>query len=128
MSISTFAPIGGPIVIEARATGPRRSRDLRLIVDTGATGTMIHLPVLIALGFDPAQDGRPVQITTASGVELGFKIRLTRLFALGQNRLNFPVIAHTLPATATVDGLLGLDFFQGHILTLDFQVGSITLT
>ena len=49
------------------------------------------------------------------------------MFTLGQNRTGFPVIAHTLPDTTMVDGLLGLDFFQGHILTLDFQVGSITL-
>lgn len=125
MSVIPFTPIGGPIVIEARATGPNRSRDLRLIVDTGATGTMIHLPVLLALGFDPARDGRPVQITTASAVEVGFRVSLTRLFALGQNRIGFPVIAHTLPATATVDGLLGLDFLQGHILTVDFREGTI---
>ena len=113
--------------MEARATGPHQSRDLRLVLDTGATSTMIHLPVLLTLGFDPDRDGRPVRITTASSVEPATRIILTRMFTLGQNRIGFPVIAHTLPDTTLVDGLLGLDFFQGHILTLDFQVGSITL-
>ena len=88
---------------------------------------MINLPILRILGFDPDRDGRPVRVTTASSVELATKVTLTRLFALGQNRIGFPVVAHTLPDNAMVDGLLGLDFFQGHILTLDFQVGSITL-
>ena len=127
MSQTAFAPIGGPIVLQARATGPSRSRDLRLILDTGATSTLIHLPVLITLGFDPDRDGRPVRVTTASSVELATKLTLTRLFALGQNRIGFPVIAHTLPDGATVDGLLGLDFLRGHILTLDFRAGSISL-
>ncbi len=127
MSAIFFRPIGGPIIVEARATGPKRSRDLRLILDTGATSTLIHLPYLIDLGFDPQRDGRPVQITTASAVELATKVMPTRLFALGQNRIGFPVIAHTLPDDAPVDGLLGLDFFRGHVLTLDFRAGSITL-
>ncbi len=127
MSVISFTPKGGPIVVEARATGPHQSRDLRLILDTGATSTLIHLPVLLALGFHPDRDGRPVQITTANSVQSATRITLTRLFALGQNRIGFPVVAHTLPSGAKVDGLLGLDFFQGHILMLDFQVGSISL-
>jgi hypothetical protein len=47
---------------------------------------------------------------------------------LGQERQNFTVIAYTLPPTATIDGLLGLDFFRNHVLTIDFQNGEITLT
>ena len=127
MNVIPFTPVGGPIIVMARATGPNCSLDLRLLLDTGATGTMIGLSALLALGFDPDRDGRPVRIITASAVEQATKVTLTRLFALGQNRIGFPVVAHTLPAGATVDGLLGLDFFQGRILTLDFQAGSITL-
>ena len=32
-----------------------------------------------------------------------------------------------IPADAGVDGLLGLDFLRGHVLTLDFRGGIITL-
>ncbi len=42
--------------------------------------------------------------------------------------LSGKVLCHTLPPSATVDGLLGLDFFRGHQLTVDFQTGQITLT
>jgi hypothetical protein len=44
---------------------------------------------------------------------------------LGQIRILFPVVAHTLPPTTSVDGLLGLDFFRGLELTLDFRAGQI---
>ena len=127
MNVTSFAPLGGPIIVEARATGPSLSRNLRLMLDTGATSTLIHLPVLITLGFDPERDGQTVQITTASSLERASKITLTRLFALGQNRIGFAVVAHSLPDDAPVDGLLGLDFFRGHVLTLDFRAGSIAL-
>ena len=50
-----------------------------------------------------------------------------RLEALGQVRANFSVISHTLPPTAAIDGVLGLDFFRNHVLTLDFQRGVIAL-
>jgi len=128
VSITPFAPIRGPIIVEARATGPVQSADLRLLLDTGATSTMIRSRILLGLGYDLDRDGRPVRITTVNSVEVGVKVPLTRLFALGRNRIGFPVVAHTLPPDAKIDGLLGLDFFQGHILSLDFQVGSITLT
>ena len=50
-----------------------------------------------------------------------------KISTLGQNRLNFPVLAHNLPATSKVDGLLGLDFFRDLSLTIDFRAGMIEL-
>jgi hypothetical protein len=67
-------------------------------------------------------------MTTASGVVFVSRIPLLKISALGHDRLGFPVLCHTLPPNASVDGLLGLDFFRGHVLMLDFQKGQITLT
>jgi hypothetical protein len=52
---------------------------------------------------------------------------LQRLTALGQERFGFPVLGHTLPPSAGVDGLLGLDFFRGLCLTIDFRAGQLHL-
>lgn len=52
---------------------------------------------------------------------------LSRIRALGQERVEFAVLGHTLPPSAGVDGLLGLDFFRGQSLTLDFRTGHVTL-
>ena len=44
-----------------------------------------------------------------------------------RERTEFPVLGHTLPPSAGVDGLLGLDFFRGQSLTLNFRTGQATL-
>jgi len=66
-------------------------------------------------------------MTTGSGVEYAPLLLVRRVEALGQGRTDFLVVAHTLPPSASVDGLLGLDFFRGQILNLDFRTGVVTL-
>jgi hypothetical protein len=79
------------------------------------------------LGYDPADEQFGMQITTASGIEFVSTIIVQRLAVLGQERANFPVLCHTLPPDTEVDGVLGLDFFRGRRLTLDFRVGLVML-
>lgn len=67
-------------------------------------------------------------MTTGTSVTLVPKVVLTRLTALGQHRFGFPVLGHTLPASASVFGLLGLDFLRDRKLTIDFRDGRIDLT
>jgi hypothetical protein len=62
------------------------------------------------------------------GVEFVPRLTIDRLEALGQQRQSIPVLCHTLPPTAPVDGLLGLDFIRGQCLTIDFRAGQITLS
>jgi hypothetical protein len=50
-----------------------------------------------------------------------------RAAALGQQQTNFPVLCHTLPASAGVDGLLRLDFMRGYQLAIDFRNGFVSL-
>jgi hypothetical protein len=66
-------------------------------------------------------------MTTASGVEYVPLLAIDRIEVLGQQRTSFPVAAHTLPPSASIDGLLGLDFLRGGELTIDFRAGQITL-
>ena len=126
----TFEPKGGPIFLVGEITGPVRTYTVRLILDTGATTSLINQRVLKAVGFDPVALASPadrMEMTTGSSVERISKVILTRLSALGQHRFGFSVVAHDLPPTANIDGLLGLDFFRNQILTVDFQKGQITL-
>ena len=67
-------------------------------------------------------------VTTGSAVEYAPRLSVNRIEALSQERANFLVVAHTLPPTASVDGLLGLDFFRGHELNLDFRTGVVVLS
>jgi len=69
-----------------------------------------------------------IQVTTGSGVEFVPRVSLDKIVALGQERTTFPVLGHTLPPSAGIDGVLGLDFVRGQTLTVDFRTGTITLT
>jgi len=117
----------GPIILPVRVSGPTTEYVLRFILDTGATTSMLNRDTAMLLGYDPADGLFSMQITTASGIELVSTIILERLAVLGQERANFPILCHTLPAEAGVDGVLGLDFFRGRRLTLDFRVGLVML-
>ena len=84
--------------------------------------------MLVALGYDPALVPERIQVTTGSGVEFVPRVFLHKIVALGQERTNFPVLGHTLPPSASIDGVLGLDCVRGQTLTVDFRTGTITLT
>jgi len=99
----------------------------RLALDTGATGTMVNWDLLILIGYDPAAVQDRIQVTTGSGVEYVPQVKLQRIESLDTERPDFPVLCHTLPPTAMVDGLLGLDFVRGERLTIDFVNGAVEL-
>ncbi len=115
------------IVVHAELWGPRGSGVLRLALDTGATVTLVNAGILVAIGYDPALSPDRVQVTTGSGVEFAPRIILDRVTALGHTRSAFPMLGHTLPPSAGVDGLLGLDFLRGLTLTVDLRAGQVTL-
>jgi predicted aspartyl protease len=123
-----FDPERGRVVVQAEVFGPSGSIVLRLALDTGATGTLINVAMLTAVGYDPSLAPDRVQVTTGSGVEFAPRIAVARMAAMGQEHSHFPVLAHTLPPSASVDGLLGLDFLRGQVVNIDFRQGNICFT
>ena len=117
----------GLIIVRAELWGPAGSIVLRLALDTGATGTVVNIGMLVTIGYDPALVPDCIQVTTGSGVEFVPRVTLDKITAMGQERTDFPVLGHTLPPSVGIDGLLGLDFFRGQSLTLDFRNGQVTL-
>jgi len=126
MSVS-FDPEHGLVIVRAQVTGPAGIAVLRLALDSGATRTLINSSLLVAVGYDPAAAHERTEVTTGSGVEFAAKVPVNKIIALGQEREDFSVLAHTLPPSAGVDGVLGLDFLRGLILTIDFRNGRLTV-
>ncbi len=126
MSLS-FDGQRGLIVIPVRVAGPSGTAVVRLALDTGATRTLINASLLVAVGYDPAATLERTEVTTGSGVEFAALISISRIEALGREFTQFPVLAHTLPPSAGVDGVLGLDFLRGQLLSIDFHNGRLTL-
>ena len=96
MSFS-FDPLQGLVIVWAELFGASGRVRLRLALDTGATGTLVNGVHLVAVGYDPSLVSERVQVTTGSGMEYAPRIKVSRFQALGQERLSFPVLSHTLP-------------------------------
>ena len=123
----SFEPSEGLVAVQVRLWGPQRRTVVRLALDTGASETLVNWDIAVLLGYDPSTSPTRRQITTGSGVEFAPEISIARIEALGMERLRFPVLCHTLPPSAGVDGLLGLDFLRGQRVLLDFRRGIIAV-
>jgi hypothetical protein len=98
-----------------------------MILDTGATTSSLSLKILRLLGYDPIMAIGQAQVITGSAVSTVPLLMVNRLSALGQHSFGLRVLARNLPPSAAADGLLGLDFLRGYVLTIDFPQGQITL-
>jgi predicted aspartyl protease len=124
-----FDPNREAVFVEGEVSGPLGlATKVTLLIDTGATTSLIRTEVLKNLGYDPAASIDHVQVITGGGAQVVPRLVLNRLTALGQDRIDFPVLCHSLAPGVGLDGLLGLDFFRGQVLTLDFRAGLITLS
>ena len=83
--------------------------------------------MLAAIGYDVVGTPDTKSIITASGIVSVPEITVETVVALERARENLPVLCHTLPETAGIDGLLGLDFFRREILRIDLVDGIVTL-
>lgn len=125
--ITHFDPAAPTLVVEGHVTGPAGTVPVLLALDTGATATQISATILTALGYDPPRSARRRRVRTATGTAVAPVVDLRHLLALGRGRADLAVTALDLPPATTYDGLLGLDFFRGLVLNLDFAGGVITL-
>jgi predicted aspartyl protease len=122
-----FDPTKGLILVEAEIAGPTTCVTVQLALDTGATDSFLDEDWVALAGYTPADATNKFDVLTASGTISVLEVPLRSLTVLGQTRTNFPAQAHSFPPGTRHDGVLGLDFFRGQILTLDFVHGEITL-
>ncbi|MCD5408183.1 aspartyl protease family protein [Candidatus Bipolaricaulota bacterium] len=101
---------------------------LRLLLDTGASYTMLPVEAVEAIGCDTHHPLRRAHIITANGVIVAPVVAVPWFHCLGQCLEKFPVVAHTLPPGAFVDGLLGMDFLVHFGVTIDVSRGEVILS
>jgi hypothetical protein len=63
-----------------------------------------------------------------TGIARAPLVRIPAIHSLGRVRTDFLVAAHDMPLGIESDGFLGLDFFRGLVLNIDFVRGRITLS
>jgi predicted aspartyl protease len=122
-----FDPHDRLVVVAAKIWGPLGSVNIQLAVDTGATATIIRASRLELIGYDPTSATSFTRVAMGSGIERVPVIVLERIEALEQEHAAMSVLCHSLPPEVVVDGLLGLDFFRGLSLQIDFRDGWVNL-
>ena len=91
------------------------SRDLPVILDTGAARSLIPLQILLDLGYDlsKANEGKAL---TASGTEPMLIVNVSRLTAIDKTATNIEVAcykeASNIPEHLQSIGLLGFNFLS----------------
>jgi clan AA aspartic protease (TIGR02281 family) len=105
-----FATHDKLIVVIARITGPRRTINAPLIVDTGAVYTTITPKVAETVGYSEGDRIRRTRVRTAIGSEQGYVLATAQLAVFGLVADNFPV--HVFDLGHDVSGLVGLNFLS----------------
>lgn len=120
-----FEASSGLIIVFA-AISKQTDVFLNLALDTGANRTVISYEAMATAGFEIGQTARQYELATGGGKILVPEVVLPKIYSLGAVKQNLPIFVHNLPSSAQIDGVLGLDFLRGHILTVDFKIGEIT--
>ena len=92
--------------------GGAREYRLRLLVDTGASFTILPVQALEDLGYDLSDPYRYQDLTTAQGKISAPAISLSWFNCVGQAIEDFEILAYNLPSRLGVKGILGMDFLS----------------
>lgn len=85
---------------------------VRLLVDTGASYTVLPTKILQQVGCNLEQPLEKKKIVTANGAIEVPIVAVPWFNCLGIKRENYPVVALSLSASSFTDGLLGMDFLR----------------
>jgi len=111
------------IVVEPELEGEYVSEIIKMVLDTGATYTMLPWKIARVLGLKAEVSERRIDIITASGVESVPLVNLKSIRLFDKKVSNIDVVIHDLPAKSYVDGLLGLNFLRNFDLYINFKDG-----
>ena len=98
---------------------------VRLLVDTGASYTVIPIPILQRLGCNLNEPLRTTMIVTANGAIEVPIVAIPWFNCLGIKKENFPVVGLDLPVSTFTNGLLGMDFLGEVKAVIDVAKGEI---
>jgi predicted aspartyl protease len=126
----TFALIryGQLLRCKAEVTGSQGTRHLSLLIDTGSNHTVIAVETLEAVGCSPAATRDRIRITTADGILIAPCVQTQALAVFNRRLPNALVVAHNLPFSGPIDGLLGMDVLVALRARIDVAGAQIELT
>ena len=127
LSSVEFNSTKNSILVECKFVNREKSLNTNLVLDTGATTTIISWYLSNSLGLEPALSKEAVPFFTASGKIEAPLVRVEEVWVGSVVVKKLEVIVHDLPQESGVIGLLGLNFLRNFEVKLDFRKGRITL-
>ena len=125
-----YDPSVSSIVVDLllEAANGKSSLLIPVVLDTGASLTIVANDIMAQFGYDPANPGLDrKRIIMGSGIEYAPRMSVRSATAIGQKVINLEILCHDLPPESGVDGLLGLNFLRHFKLTIRFRKGIIDL-
>ncbi|MPZ76189.1 MAG: TIGR02281 family clan AA aspartic protease [Deltaproteobacteria bacterium] len=119
-----FEKLGQVVVVEAMLN---KTTLAKLVVDTGATYTMISMATAKELSIDPQQSQRTMPFQTANGVIQAPLTNLESITVGGMEIKNLTTAIHDVIPSSHVAGLLGLNFLSNFRLDIDTDKGILHL-
>jgi predicted aspartyl protease len=99
-----------------------------MVLDTAASHTTIDFTALCMAGYVFGQASQTCQIETANGVIDADVFEAASITALGYTVHHIPIQVYDFMAHGILsdyDGLLGLDFFENTVFTIDMKNNTI---
>ena len=117
--------MGGSLIVEAQLN---QERVVQLIVDTGASMTVLSNQVAIELGILGTTENELMTVNTAGGqVQVNVNY-LSSLTVGSAQAYDVGVAIHDLPdMPSSIQGLLGMSFLKHFLVTLDAEHGKLIL-
>jgi predicted aspartyl protease len=119
---------GNLLILNAAIGGlTAQPKVLKLLVDTGASYTLISAKVLLSLGYALDNPSKQMTVIAAGGNLQAPVIQVAWFSCLGQSTQDFPTLAWNLPRGVLASGLLGMDFLMQIGAVIDTQKGEILI-
>lgn len=125
-----FNPRASAPIVTALIKGPKRTRKLRLIFDTGAEMTQFHSATMQEIGYSKSEAIANANVIGVGGVEsAGYVVRLHKLVVLGAETGSFNVAVFDMQHLSSrgLDGLVGWDVIRAFHLEIDGPNGLLTV-
>jgi len=117
----------GIVLVAGRIFGPKDDQDVILMLDTGASMTMLRAALLTEVGIDLSASTEQRRVDAMGGSVIEGVIKVPRLRIFGEERAPLEVIFTERRLPYQVDGVLGINFLLPYRLCLDFPAGWIEL-
>lgn len=117
-------PVGNSYLVKATLNERRR---VTLMLDTGASISVIKPTVLASLGGTTGNNARVIQLNTANGMVTAPLVQLESLTVGKQSIQGITVAVIDLTGLSDIDGLLGMDYLGRFRFTVDRDQDALIL-